>query len=62
MQNKYQKTDIGVTAPAVPERVSVALDAETELTALATELNRTHPGAAASLREGMAETLTVLRR
>ena len=38
-----------------------ALAAETELTALATELDRTHPGAAASLREGMAETLTVLR-
>ena len=29
--------------------------------ALAAELDRTHPGAAASLREGMAETLTVLR-
>jgi hypothetical protein len=29
--------------------------------ALAAELERTHPGAAASLREGMAETLTVLR-
>jgi putative transposase len=38
-----------------------ALAAEAELTALATELERTHPGAAASLREGMAETLTVLR-
>ena len=38
-----------------------ALAAEAELTALATELDRTHPGAAASLREGMAETLTVLR-
>jgi len=38
-----------------------ALAAETELTALAGELDRTHPGAAASLREGMAETLTVLR-
>ena len=37
-----------------------ALAAEAELTALA-ELDRTHPGAAASLREGMAETLTVLR-
>ena len=30
-------------------------------TALAKELDKTHPGAAASLREGMAETLTVLR-
>jgi putative transposase len=38
-----------------------ALAAEAELTALATELDRTHPGAAASLREGMTETLTVLR-
>ena len=38
-----------------------ALAAEAELCALAAELDRTHPGAAASLREGMAETLTVLR-
>ena len=38
-----------------------ALGAEAELGALAAELDRTHPGAAASLREGMAETLTVLR-
>jgi putative transposase len=38
-----------------------ALAAEAELTALAAELDRTHPGAATSLREGMAETLTVLR-
>jgi hypothetical protein len=34
------------------------LAAEVELTALAAELDQTHPGAAASLREGMAETLT----
>jgi hypothetical protein len=32
-----------------------------EAQALAGELDRTHPGAAASLREGLAETLTVLR-
>jgi putative transposase len=38
-----------------------ALAAEAELCVLAAELDRTHPGAAASLREGMAETLTVLR-
>jgi hypothetical protein len=38
-----------------------ALKAEAELTELARELDKTHPGAAASLREGMAETLTVLR-
>jgi putative transposase len=38
-----------------------ALAAEAQLTALAAELDKTHPGAAASLREGMAETLTILR-
>jgi transposase-like protein len=38
-----------------------ALKAEGLLTELAAELDRTHPGAAASLREGMAETLTILR-
>jgi putative transposase len=38
-----------------------ALAAEAQLEALAKELERTHPGAAGSLREGMAETLTVLR-
>ena len=37
------------------------LQAEATLEALAKELDKTHPGAAASLREGMAETLTVLR-
>lgn len=38
-----------------------ALDAQAQLQALARELDKTHPGAAASLREGLAETLTVLR-
>jgi putative transposase len=38
-----------------------ALQAEGLLAGLAGELDKTHPGAAASLREGMAETLTVLR-
>jgi putative transposase len=38
-----------------------AIVAEAQLEALAKELERTHPGAAASLREGLAETLTVLR-
>ena len=38
-----------------------ALEAEALLEALATELDKTHPGAAGSLREGLAETLTVLR-
>jgi putative transposase len=38
-----------------------ALKAEGMLEQLARELDKTHPGAAASLREGMAETLTILR-
>src|SRR4029078_11914709 len=38
-----------------------ALAAEAALGAAAAAVDRTHPGAAASLREGMAETLTVLR-
>ncbi len=37
-----------------------ALAAEAQLEALAKELDRTHPGAAGSLREGLSETLTVL--
>jgi putative transposase len=42
-------------------RNPAALQAEAELQALARELDRSHPGAAASLREGLAETLTVTR-
>jgi putative transposase len=38
-----------------------ALKAEGLLTELARELDKTHPGAAASLREGMTETLTIVR-
>jgi putative transposase len=38
-----------------------ALLAEADLEALARELDRSHPGAAASLREGLAETLTISR-
>jgi transposase-like protein len=38
-----------------------ALVAQSQLETLAAELERTHPGAAASVREGLAETLTVLR-
>jgi putative transposase len=38
-----------------------ALVAQADLEALARELHRSHPGAAASLREGLAETLTVIR-
>ena len=42
-------------------RADSALAAQAQLEALAAELDKTHPGAAASLREGLAETLTVLR-
>jgi putative transposase len=38
-----------------------AIIAEAQLQALARELEHTHPGAAGSLREGLSETLTVLR-
>jgi putative transposase len=38
-----------------------ALAAQAGLEALAAELDKAHPGAAASLREGLAETLTVQR-
>jgi len=42
-------------------RASSAIQAEGLLEQLACELGKSHPGAAASLREGMAETLTILR-
>src|SRR5258708_22800051 len=38
-----------------------AVEAEALLTALARELERAHPGAPASLRQGLPETLTILR-
>jgi transposase-like protein len=38
-----------------------ALRAESELSELARQLQKNHPGAAGSLREGLAETLTVMR-
>ena len=38
-----------------------ALEAEAQLTTLGIELDKTHPSAAASVREGLAQTLTVLR-
>ena len=44
-----------------PYHAESALAAEAELTALAAELDKTHPGVSAGLREGLAETLTVLR-
>ena len=54
-------------APVVEKRMRAAyrnpdpLAGQGEMQALAKELERTHPGAAASLREGLAETFTVAR-
>jgi putative transposase len=54
-------------AATVAKRMRVAyrnpdpLVAQAELAALARELDRSHPGAAGSLREGLAETLTIGR-
>jgi len=45
----------------VAYRADSTVEAEGQLLALARELERAHPGAAASLREGLAETLTVIR-
>jgi len=53
--------------PAVKRRLRAAWNSDNharaldELRTLAQELERSHPGAAASLKEGMAETLTVTR-
>ncbi len=38
-----------------------ALEAQADLEALAAELAKSHPGAAGSLREGLAESVTILR-
>jgi len=65
----------GVRAEGLPDRLAATVTArmrqayhaesvllaQTQLEALAKELERTHPGAAGSLREGLAETLTLLR-
>jgi putative transposase len=56
-----------VRASVVAKRMRAAyrhsdpLVAQAELEALARELDRSHPGAAASLREGLVETLTIAR-
>jgi putative transposase len=42
-------------------RYDDALKAESELEELARQLQKSHPGATGSLREGLAETLTVMR-
>lgn len=42
-------------------RLSSALEAQAALEDLARQLDKSHPGAAGSLREGLTETLTVMR-
>ena len=42
-------------------KITDPLEAEATLAELARQLDRSHPGAAGSLREGLAETLTVMR-
>ncbi len=42
-------------------RMSSALEAQAALEDLGRQLDKSHPGAAGSLREGLAETLTVMR-
>lgn len=54
------RTTVGTKIRAAYHAES-ALAAQAQLEALARELERTHPSAAASLREGLAETLTVPR-
>jgi putative transposase len=57
----------GALASVVAKRMRRAyhlpdpLVAQADLEALARELDRSHPGAAASLREGLVETLTIAR-
>ena len=46
------------TDAALADHAASGLAAKAELSALAAELDRTHPGAAASLHEGMPETMS----
>ena len=65
--HQRHRRQVGDLRPTVERRIrdayhaESALEAEAQLTALARELDKTHPSAAESLREGLAETLTVLR-
>ena len=66
-KNKYGKHFLNFT-PAVSREAKTRMRRETDydraleqLKRLATELEHTHPGAAGSLREGMQETLTVIK-
>ena len=53
--------DLGAVVGQRMPRADHPDTASAQLEALARELERTHPGAAGSLREGLQETLTMLR-
>lgn len=63
MQDRLPKTLRSVVAKRMRAayHADTALAAQAQLESLAGELDRTHPGAAESLREGLDDTLTVLR-
>lgn len=63
VQDRLPKTLRSVVAKRMRAayHADTALAAQAQLESLAGELDRTHPGAAASLREGLDDTLTVLR-
>jgi putative transposase len=63
VQDRLPKTLRSVVAKRMRAayHAETALAAQAQLESLAGELDRTHPGAAASLREGLEDTLTVLR-
>ncbi len=52
--------EVRVTVTDEP-KMTDPLEAEATLSALARQLERSHPGAAGSLREGLAQSLTVMR-
>ncbi len=54
-------TQVGAWANSKPQPSGAGVPLQAALLALATELDRTHPAAPTSLREGLDETLTVLR-
>jgi len=56
-----ESSDRSLPTPQGPQRPRPSTSQAAWLEALAAELDKTHPGAAAKLSEGMPETLAVLR-
>jgi putative transposase len=63
VEDRLPKALRSVVAKPMPAayRAETAVAAQAQLEELAGELERTHPSAAASLREGLEQTLTMLR-